>query len=149
MLAWLSLTASLKASTALAVVVPPLVLGVPALDTLLVMRDRFMLRPDRGLWARVRRVFQADRQHVHHLILAVAEHRLVVLSLFALVGGFCFLSLLAVFRNDSHLAAATLAVEAAVVVLMRNVRMRRMIGTFTKRGFAGAIPPDIARPLKR
>jgi UDP-GlcNAc:undecaprenyl-phosphate GlcNAc-1-phosphate transferase len=138
-LAWLSLTASLKASTAVAVFVPLLVLGVPAFDTLLVMRSRFMQNAERRLQSRVRRVFQGDRQHMHHLFLAVAEHRIVVLTVYALVALFCVLSLLAVFRSNLHLALATLVVELVVVILVRSVCMRRTIHA----GLAGAPGTDI------
>ena len=125
MLAWLALTASLKAATAMTVIVPILVLGVPAIDTLLVMGVRFLESPSGGLLSRVRRVVQADRSHLHHRILAVAEQRTVLLAMHGLVCAFCLLSLLAVVRNNFRLAVVTLLVQIAVVVLVRNVSTNR------------------------
>lgn len=133
-LAWLSLTASLKASTAVALFVPFLVLGVPAIDTLLVVGARFTESPTRQLGERIRRVVQADRLHLHHL-LAGAGQRVVVPGLFGLVSLFCLLSLLAVHRSNPRLAVATLLTEIAVVVLLRRWRRRTPL----------AVPSNAAR----
>ena len=120
-LAWLSLTASLKASTAVAVFVPVLVLGVPAIDTLLVMGARFAESPKRLMRDRIRRVVQADRLHLHHL-LGGSDQRTVVLGLYGLVAFFCLLSLFAVLDSNPKLAVATLLTEIAVVALLRRRR---------------------------
>ena len=123
-LAWLSLTASLKATTAVAVFVPVLVLGVPAIDTLLVMCARFTEPSPGGFAARVRRVFQADREHLHHRIAAATEHRTGVLIVHGVIAAGCVLSLLAVVANSPHLAGVTLLVEIGVVALLRRMRPR-------------------------
>ena len=120
-LAWLSLTASLKASTAVAVFVPLLVLGVPAIDTLLVMGARFAESPGCLMRDRLRRVVQADRLHLHYL-LSRGDQRRVVLGLYGLVSFFCLLSLLAVLDSNANLAAATLLTEIVVVALLRRRR---------------------------
>ena len=121
-LGWLSLTASLKSTTAIAVLVPFLLLGVPAIDTLLVMFERFREARGRGLWGRVRRVGQADRRHLHHLLLGGAGSGEVVLAIIALVLAFCLLALSAAVRASPYLVAATLLLEVAVVALLRRRR---------------------------
>ena len=123
-LAWLALAASIKATTAVAVFVPALVLGLPAFDTLLVMGVRFMESPSRGFLARTRDVVRADRRHLHHRLLAVTGQRNVVMTVYALVGVFCLLSLLAVVRNSLRLAAATLLVEIVVVIVVHGMGAR-------------------------
>ena len=145
-LAWLSLTASLKASTAVAVFVPVLVLGVPAVDTLLVMGARFA-EPKRLMRDRVRRILQADRLHLHHLLSGFsgdAQPRRVVLGLYGLVSFFCLVSLLAVLDGNPDLAAATLLTEIAVVALLRHRRwgMRRSAPPAADGGAPGAPGPS-------
>src|SRR5437867_608120 len=72
-LAVMAMRGSQKSATSVAILVPALALGLPALDTLLVMgRRAWVLRGDnrgRGLWTiigQARRIFLADREHVHH-----------------------------------------------------------------------------------
>ena len=136
-LAWLSLTASLKASTAVAVFVPLLVLGVPVIDTLLVMGARFAESPGRLMRDRIRRVVQPDRLHLHYL-LGGRDRRIVVLGLYGLTAFFCLLSLLAVLDDNPELAAATLLTEIAVVALLR--RRRR----WAARSVTSVVPPPPA-----
>ena len=143
-LAWLALTASLKAATAVTVMVPILVLGVPAIDTLLVMAARFLESPARGFLFRARGMVRADRRHLQHRILAVAGQRTVVLVVYGLVCAFCLMSLLAVVRNSFRLAAVTLLVQIAVVALVRNVR-----GKQTGEDDAGARRADAVLSFRR
>ena len=128
-LAWLSLTTSLKANTVAAVFLPFVVLGVPAFDALLVMRARYKEGPEQRMHWRVQRVFQADRQHLHHLILAVADHRIVLLTIYGFVALFCILAQVAVFRSNWGLAAATLGAEFVLVMLVRSAIRRLAAGT--------------------
>ena len=137
-LAWLSLTTSLKANTVAAVFLPFLVLGVPAFDALLVMRARYREGSERRLPSRVQRMFQGDRQHLHHLILAVADHRVVLLTIYGFVGLFCILAQIAVFRSNWGLAAATLGAEFLLVMLVRSAIRRLAAGDL-----AGWIRSDI------
>lgn len=141
-LAWLSLTASLKANTVAAVFLPFVVLGVPAFDALLVMRARYKEGLEQRLQSRVQRVFQADRQHLHHLILAVADHRVVLLTIYGFVALFCVLAQIAVFRSNWGLAAATLGAEFVLVMLVRNERVRRAIRRLGAGGLSTRSRPD-------
>jgi UDP-GlcNAc:undecaprenyl-phosphate GlcNAc-1-phosphate transferase len=65
-----------KSSTAVAVLVPAIALGLPILDTLLAMGRRAV---------RGQPIFQADREHIHHRLLAAGfTHRQAVLVLYGL-----------------------------------------------------------------
>ena len=65
-----------KASTAVAVLVPAIALGLPIMDTLLAIGRRAV---------RGRPLFQADKEHIHHRLLdAGLTHRQAVLVLYAL-----------------------------------------------------------------
>lgn len=125
-LGWIALAASLKSNAVVAILVPLLALGVPAIDALLVMLARFTERvPGRRMWQRIARVFQADRWHVHHHGLSVVRHhKAVVLLLYALVACFCLFALAATTRSTPTLAVATIIVEAAVVVAIRVAGVR-------------------------
>ena len=133
-LAWLSLTASLKATTVVAVFVPVLVLGVPAADTLLVMHARFMVPSSAGFFSRVRKMVQADRRHLHHRVADATEYRTGVLVVYGVVAAGCLLALLAVVRNSPPLAAVTLLVEIGVVAVLRRLRPREAAGASSPAG---------------
>ena len=120
-LAWLSLAAAAGTGGAMAVFLPPLVLGIPAFDVLAVMCVRFRQVPaGAALRERVRRVLRGDRLHLHHLILARCGPRTVVLGLCGLAAAFGLLALDAVHWRSLALAAAALLAEAAAVVALRR-----------------------------
>jgi UDP-GlcNAc:undecaprenyl-phosphate GlcNAc-1-phosphate transferase len=66
LLAACSIARPIKSPTALIVGGPMLALGLPVLDTLIVMGQRF--GAESGLGARVMRMFNADRRHFHHVL---------------------------------------------------------------------------------
>lgn len=77
-LATLSLIASTKSATTVALFVPIVMLGLPIVDTLFAMLRRSI---------RGRPMFSADKEHIHHLLLARGlSHRSAVLSLYAVAG---------------------------------------------------------------
>lgn len=120
-LAYLGLIASLKASTAVAVAVPLLAMGVPAVDMLLVMTSRFLGLRRASIRNRIGRVFQADRLHLHHVVQRlIPDTRRVAVVLYAIVAIFCVLGLVAVARNSLTLAGVSLIMEAVVVILIRR-----------------------------
>jgi UDP-GlcNAc:undecaprenyl-phosphate GlcNAc-1-phosphate transferase len=103
---------SQKGATALAVVIPLLVFGLPILDTLLSMVRRFLggltlvngykaPLKDRVLCAK--RMFEADRGHIHHRLIALGlSHRNAVLMMYTIAFGLSLMALtsvLAQFRN--------------------------------------------------
>ena len=108
-------------SAAVAILLPMLALGVPVIDTLLVMVLRFLEQPHSRLAQRLGGVFSADRNHLHHLIEAWrGSHATVVRVIYALVGLSCGGALL-VAMSKSGMAAVTIAVvELAVIVVIRR-----------------------------
>lgn len=123
-LAWLALNVQTSAGAAGPVAL--LVLGLPVFDALLVMRERYREAPDRPWLARVRRVFQGDHRHVHHVLLAAASHRTAVLTLYGVAALSCGAAIVAVHRGDAYLALAAAAMQIALLVLARNVRRYRV-----------------------
>ena len=89
MLAVLSMIGSTKGSTAFAVIIPALSLGLPILDTTLSIARR-ILRPmikrdgkGESAMRRLRSIFLPDRDHIHHRLLALGlSHREAVVLLY-------------------------------------------------------------------
>jgi len=80
-IAVLSLYANQKATTAIAILVPVVVLGVPLWDALLAVSRRVRAR---------RSVFDADREHIHHRLLRFGMgQRKAALFLYALTAVLC------------------------------------------------------------
>ena len=125
LLAAASIHSSLKAPAAVAILVPILALGVPVMDTLLVMLVRFLDRPKGPLTARFLRMFHADRNHLHHLLdqFGGRRNRIVVL-IYAVVLSFCAMALLVAVTGQTVLGMALLGVEFAVVLGMRQMGLR-------------------------
>jgi UDP-GlcNAc:undecaprenyl-phosphate GlcNAc-1-phosphate transferase len=75
-LATSSIRSGQKSSTAVAVLIPIITLGLPILDTLLAMSRRAI---------RGRPLFRADKEHIHHRLLALGlSHRQAVLVLYGM-----------------------------------------------------------------
>lgn len=98
-LAGIAVQGTLKSATTIALAVPLLALGLPILDTTLAITRRFL---------HGRPIFQADRGHLHHRLLALGlSQRQAVLILYFVSG--CFgLSAVALADVSSRLVAATL-----------------------------------------
>ena len=127
MVASFALLFSVQAPAAVTILVPILALGLPLIDTLLVMVVRFTGRRSGGSFLdRCARVFQADRQHLHHLVQALGARRSqIVLGLYGLVMAFCLMAVLVAARNDNHwLGFSLLVIEVVAVLLIRIVGMR-------------------------
>jgi UDP-GlcNAc:undecaprenyl-phosphate/decaprenyl-phosphate GlcNAc-1-phosphate transferase len=111
LLAVSAIRGSQKQATALAVVIPLLIFGLPILDTLLSMVRRFAksLRESSMLDAPTRygraatRMFEGDRDHIHHRIVGLGlSHRGAVLALYAtalILSGLALASVVAHYRN--------------------------------------------------
>jgi UDP-GlcNAc:undecaprenyl-phosphate/decaprenyl-phosphate GlcNAc-1-phosphate transferase len=94
-----------KASTAVAVLIPGITLGLPIMDTLLAILRRAI---------RGRPLFQADKEHIHHRLLASGlTHRQAVLVLY----GFCVIlgGAALVLTYASSIQAALLLIALGVV----------------------------------
>lgn len=110
---------SVKASAALAILVPVLALGLPVFDTLLVMWYRF-LRGHRTM-DRFARMLHADRAHLHHLLVdCQTERRRVMTILFGMAATFCAMALLVAASDSWMMGLGFLVVEFVAVVLVRR-----------------------------
>lgn len=115
---------SLKAPAAVAILVPLLALGLPVIDTLLVMAVRFLGRPHSPLAERLLLMFHADRQHLHHLLAHLgAERTRTVKVLYLVAVSFCAMALLVAFTGETTLGVALVLLEFAVVFAMRRMGM--------------------------
>ncbi len=121
LLATFPLRSSIKASAAVAILVPILALGLPVFDTLLVMWYRF-LRGHRKA-NRLASIFHADRSHLHHLLISANRQRSrVIFTLYALAVAFCAMALLVAVSGNWWLGLGFLSIEFVAVLLIRTVR---------------------------
>jgi UDP-GlcNAc:undecaprenyl-phosphate/decaprenyl-phosphate GlcNAc-1-phosphate transferase len=98
-----------------------LILGLPILDTLSVMIQR--IREGRS-------PFSADRNHLHHKLLASGlRHYEAVASIYILQGLFVGAALFLRYESDFILVSIYLAACAAVVLFIRTVRYVRLDST--------------------
>src|SRR5436309_7719876 len=126
LLAVMSLRASMKGAATVAILVPILALGLPVIDTLLVMVVRFIEKPQGSLLRRFSRMFQADRNHIHHLMARTAPGRKqIVLVIYVVAACFCAMALVVAVSRSAVLGTALVVVEGVVVLLMRNLGLRR------------------------
>jgi UDP-GlcNAc:undecaprenyl-phosphate GlcNAc-1-phosphate transferase len=107
-----------KASTAVAVVIPTVALGLPIMDTLLAIGRR--------AW-RGRPLFQADKEHIHHRLMERGlSHRQAVLVLY----GFCvllgFAALILTYGNSSQAAMLLVILGVTAVVFLRALGYFRL-----------------------
>ena len=132
-LAVLSIKSSTKVSTAFAILVPMLALGLPIMETLLSMVRRFLKTVYPGeaaskpLIGKLKMMFLPDKEHIHHRLLALGlPHRKVVLVLYAascMLGGGAF-ALSVVHSVTSSLIL--LVVGIAAVFGIRHLRYTEM-----------------------
>src|SRR5262252_217036 len=132
-----------KASTAVAVLIPAIALGLPIMDTLLAIARRAL---------RGRPLFQADKDHIHHrLIAAGLTHRQAVLVLY----GFCLLlgagALVLTYANSSQAALLLVVLALVAFIFLRSLgflRLSRVSATAADRKRNRALRAAI-RPLGR
>src|SRR5207244_9766990 len=126
LLAVMSLHGSIKGATTVAILVPILALGLPVIDTLLVMAVRFVEKPQGSHVRRFARMFQADRNHLHHLMTHVApERKHIVLVIYFVAACFCTMGLIVSISRSAVLGLTLVIVEIGVVLLMRRIGARR------------------------
>lgn len=133
LLAVMSLHGSIKSAAAVAILVPILALGLPVIDTLLVMAVRLAERPQGPAIRRLARVFRADRNHLHHVMLRLGpERKHIVVALYSVAAVFCGMALVAGLSRSGPLGLALVSVEVGVVLIMRSLRVRSVIQTITE-----------------
>lgn len=130
-LAVAAMTDSQKGATALAVVIPLLIFGLPVLDTLLSIVRRFigglrLIQPYKASFkAKVRaaqRMFQADQAHIHHRLIALGfSHRHAVLILYAVALGLSFMALLSVLAQYRNAGIILISVGLATYLGIRKL----------------------------
>ena len=113
-LATVSIKTSTKSGTAVAMIVPVIALGLPIMDTLLAMSRRAFLG---------RRMFDADRDHIHHRMMSQLNlsHRDAVLALYGLSILFGATALGLASANSIQSALLLAAISIVVVVLVRKL----------------------------
>jgi len=126
LLAAISVHSSLKAQAAVAILVPILALGLPVIDTLLVMGLRFLDGRGASIAGRFARMFRADRRHLHHLLgELLRQHRVIVGLIYATVLLFCAAALYVAVTQELTVGLALLVVEFGVIFAMRRLGMTR------------------------
>ncbi|HWI55195.1 MAG TPA: MraY family glycosyltransferase [Desulfobacteria bacterium] len=106
MLAGLSLMGLTKGASVITIFVPVLIFGIPIFDTLFAILRRYINNKP---------IFQADKEHLHHRLLALGlSHRQTVLVIYAVS---CFLGVSAVFLTFLTTAQA-FAVFVGISVLV-------------------------------
>jgi len=119
-LALVTVQTSHKSSMAASLLAPVLALGVPILDTSIVVARR--------AW-RGRPLFSADRNHLHHrLLTAGLGHRNAVLALYTVAAGFAAASLAITFYRDIGRGLVLFCAAVLGGVLMRKVGYLTLAG---------------------
>jgi UDP-GlcNAc:undecaprenyl-phosphate GlcNAc-1-phosphate transferase len=151
MLAVVSVHSSLKTSAVIAILIPILALGLPVIDTLLVMLFRFTQKSRGHLAQRAVQMFRADRSHLHHLMLRLGQNRSrIVIGIYAVSVTFCALALVAATYRNSTLGFTLIAFEILMIfairqlglnadVLRMSIDKRRMIREVIFRRGAGVV----------
>jgi UDP-GlcNAc:undecaprenyl-phosphate GlcNAc-1-phosphate transferase len=138
LLSVLSIQASQKGATAVVILVPILALGLPIMDALLAMIRRLLralrvVRPDeerneyRFLVLGPTSMFRADRDHIHHRLLAMGlTHRRAVFLLYSVCLGLSGLAFLAVSARGANTAIMVALVAVASYVGVRKLGYREV-----------------------
>jgi UDP-GlcNAc:undecaprenyl-phosphate GlcNAc-1-phosphate transferase len=136
-----------KASTAVAVLIPCIALGLPIMDTLLAIGRRAI---------RGRPLFQADKEHIHHKLMDLGlSHRQAVLVLY----GFCILlgaaALVLTYASSGQTALLLVVLGLVAFIFLRSlgyVRFDQMPASAAdrkrNRALRGALQP-LGRRLRQ
>lgn len=140
MVATSSIRASQKTSTAVAIVIPILVLAIPIADTLLALVRRAFRR--QGL-------FTGDREHIHHQLLdSGLSHRTAVVALYALSAAYG-LSAITLFVREDRVTVLILCgalILASGLLVSRLWRYRHVCSTSFRTEFSSDPAVDTVAP---
>jgi len=113
-LAALSIMGSQKASTAVAVAIPLLAFGLPVVDATVTVGRRFLSGKP---------IFQGDREHIHHMLLARGwSQRRVALVLYAVSAAFGLAAMMFVNGGSGMTAVMLFVLGVAVALALGNLR---------------------------
>lgn len=134
LLAVISIHTETKGSTAFALVVPLLALGLPIMDTTLAMIRRllFSLLPEQrgtsgGLLAKLHSMFLPDRKHIHHQLISLGlSHRNVVLVLYSVSLLFGIGAFAVTIVNTAWASFVFAAVGIAMFIGVRQLQYKEM-----------------------
>jgi UDP-GlcNAc:undecaprenyl-phosphate GlcNAc-1-phosphate transferase len=128
-----SMQSSTKGTTALAILVPILALGLPIMDTLLSMIRRLLgsLLPQQviatSLLRKLDRIFRPDNGHIHHRLMARGlSHRNAVLLLYLVSMAFGIGAFVVTTGNNFRASLVLIAVIVATGVGVRQLRYKEI-----------------------
>jgi UDP-GlcNAc:undecaprenyl-phosphate/decaprenyl-phosphate GlcNAc-1-phosphate transferase len=122
LLALVSVRSSIKAPAAVAIFVPLLALGVPVIDTLLVMLVRFFRESRGSISQRFARMITPDRNHLHHLLGRVGKsHRRIALVIYGVAALFCGMALLTASISKVYFGIGMIVFEILIVFAIRQI----------------------------
>jgi UDP-GlcNAc:undecaprenyl-phosphate GlcNAc-1-phosphate transferase len=114
LLAALSVQGSQKASTAVAVAIPMFAFGLPVVDTAVTIGRRLLSGKP---------VFEGDREHIHHMLLARGwSQRRVALALYVVSAGFGLAAMLFVNTGSAVPAIVLFVIGVAIILALGNLR---------------------------
>lgn len=114
LLAAMSVLGTQKASTAVAIFVPILAFGFPVVDTAMTMGRRLISRKP---------VFQGDREHIHHMLLARGwSQRRVALVLYGVCAAFGLLALIFPASGPKLTGFMMFVISVAVIIAVGHLR---------------------------
>ena len=112
---------------------PILALGVPVIDTLLVMLVRFLDRPKGRIAERVQSVFAPDRRHLHHLLAELGPKRSRIVGvIYALVLASSVLAIAVAMTKNATLGLTVVVIEIAVLFAVRTLGLRAAAGRLSR-----------------
>lgn len=114
LLAALSVLGTQKATTAVAIVVPILAFGFPVVDTAMTMARRLVSRKP---------VFQGDREHIHHMLLARGwSQRRAALVLYGVCALFGLVALIFPTTGSKLTGFMLFVISVAVIIAVGHLR---------------------------
>jgi UDP-GlcNAc:undecaprenyl-phosphate GlcNAc-1-phosphate transferase len=132
-LAVFSLQSSTKGSTALAILVPILALGLPIMDTLLSMLRRLLgsLLPEKTrskpFLRKLTSMFLPDSGHIHHQLMAQGfSHRTAVLLLYLVSCAFGIVAFAITLANGVGASLILIGVMVATIIGVRQLHYKEM-----------------------
>ena len=113
-----------KSPMAILIAGPMVALALPVLDTLIVMKQRFGNRRETATLAeRLSRIFTADRQHIHHVLIAkYGSARRAIFSIWAVTLLFATSAVLTVVQQTKLIGYTSGAVALLLLLVLRYWR---------------------------